>query len=519
MFLPSIGQRIIYIGDEARYALLARNMLVTGDWLVPRLDGEVHMEKSPLFMWAIAALSLPGGHVTELTATLPAALSGIAGVGATLLLGRRLFGSRAGLLAAFVLATTWGYYWHARLVLADMMVTCFVVAGAIGFWAGAGRGPSRRWPLALFWACIGLGFSAKGPVGLMPIIPFAAFLVVEHGWRGLRTLRPLMGAAIVALISAPWALAFALQGEESYVRSVLVEDFLGPRLRLWDRPSEVFFALGPIGVGFLPWTPFLPAAVRNGWGRAEHADVGRAFRFLGYWALAYIIVITLMPHKRDRYLLPVHPALALMVGWLWDRWATRAAPGALRDHAWVWGSLVAAMGIAVLLPLHPRPELAVLIPPALGQRLLLSGLLLAAGGVAVAAARAGRPLAVFATVCASTALVLAYETQVFVAGHNLAFDVKALSRRLVSQVGPRDQLVTYQFGELALEFYTGRTIREVGSARDLEAFLSTGRPLYVVVSERSWRGLRDATGREWTVVDRADLGGRLMLVVTPAVPG
>jgi hypothetical protein len=79
--------------------------------------------------------------------------------------------------------------------------------------------------------------------------------------------------------------------------------------------------------------------------------------------------------------------------------------------------------------------------------------------------------------------------------------------------------VTYQFGELALEFYTGRTIREVGSARDLEAFLSTGRPLYVVVSERSWRGLRDATGREWTVVDRADLGGRLMLVVTPAVPG
>src|SRR6059036_4322822 len=60
LFLPSIGERIISLEDEARYALKARNMLDTGDWLLPRVDGEVQMQKSPLFMWAIAALSLPG---------------------------------------------------------------------------------------------------------------------------------------------------------------------------------------------------------------------------------------------------------------------------------------------------------------------------------------------------------------------------------------------------------------------------------------------------------------------------
>ena len=70
LFLPGIGQRIIYIGDEARYAVLAQTMVETGDWLVPRIGGDVHMEKSPLFIWAIAALSLAGRRVTELTAVL-----------------------------------------------------------------------------------------------------------------------------------------------------------------------------------------------------------------------------------------------------------------------------------------------------------------------------------------------------------------------------------------------------------------------------------------------------------------
>src|SRR5439155_975130 len=177
LFLPGIGERILYGGDEARYALLARNMVETGDWLVPRIGSEVHLEKTPLFIWSIAALSLAGRDVTELTAVLPAAVSGIAGVGLTVLLGRRMFGLRAGVLGGFVLATTWGYFWHARMALADMMVTAFVVAGAAAFWTAVGRDDQRRLPMVLFWLCLGLALSAKGPVGLMPLLPCGAFLV------------------------------------------------------------------------------------------------------------------------------------------------------------------------------------------------------------------------------------------------------------------------------------------------------------------------------------------------------
>jgi len=205
-----------------------------------------------------------------------------------------------------------------------------------------------------------------------------------------------------------------------------------------------------------------------------------------------------------------------MVGWLWDQWITHAPPQTLRIYSWVWGGLAGALAAAVLLPLPVSPEIAALIPLVLWQKLLLVGLLLGAAVAVVMAARAGRSLAIFAVVCVSTMLVLAYETRVFVVGHNRAYGVKALSGRLISRVGPRDQLVTYQLGPLALEFYTGRTIRELQDHRSLAPLLAAGRPLYVIVHERSWPGLRDGSGRTWTVVDRQQFGNGWWLVTIPA---
>ena len=101
------------------------------------------MQKTPLFIWAIAALSVPGGQVTELTAVLPAALSGIAGVGMTMFLAGRMFGVRAAVLTGFILATSWGYLGLARVALADMMVTCWVVASVAAFWDAVAAGGPR----------------------------------------------------------------------------------------------------------------------------------------------------------------------------------------------------------------------------------------------------------------------------------------------------------------------------------------------------------------------------------------
>ncbi|HMH49075.1 MAG TPA: glycosyltransferase family 39 protein [Candidatus Acidoferrum sp.] len=518
LFLPGIGQRILYIGDEARYALLARTMVETGDWLVPRIGAEVHMEKSPLFIWTIAAFSLAGRRVTELTAVLPAALSGIAGVGATLVLGRRLFGSRAGLLSALVLATVWGYYWHARMALADIMVTCFAIGAAAAFATVVASGESRRGPMAICWACLGLGLSAKGPVGLMPLIPFAAFLVWEEGWRALAKLRPLMGALIVAAISAPWVLGFALASGESYVESVVLADYVGPRLRAWDRAGELFFAAGPIGVGFLPWVPFLPSALRQGWWRAQDAGLRRRFRFLLVWVLAYVIVITLLPHKRDRYLLATYPVLAIMVGWLWDRWAEPAVAQGLRLNAWIWAAVAVLIASLLLFPVRGRPELMALVPLALAGKLVVVGLFLAAAVLAVVAAHRGRALATFTAICVPMALLLAYEGRVYVRQHNRMFDVKSLAQRLAARATPADQLVTYRYQHLALQFYAGRPVERALTPEQVRTLASDGRAIYLVTDDRAWPVLANATARPWGVVDQATIGGRRLVVATTERP-
>jgi 4-amino-4-deoxy-L-arabinose transferase-like glycosyltransferase len=517
LYLPGIGQRILYLGDEARYAILARTMLETGDWQVPRIGDEVHMEKTPLFIWAIAALSLSGGKVTELTAVLPAALSGIAAVGMTMLLARRMFGLRTAILTGFILATTWGYFWLARMALADMMVTCCVVASAAAFWAAvADGGASRRLSMALFWVCAAVGLAAKGPAGLMPLLPFGAFLIAEDGWSGLRKLRPLMGLVIVAVISASWAVGFALQREASYVQTVLVGDFLLPRVPGWRHVLDLTFAVEPITVGFLPWTPLLPVAVRDGWWRADVDDgERRKFRFLVFWALAYVVVMTLLPHHRVRHLLPTFPALAVMVGWLWDRWAA-ARPASLQLYGWIWAALAAAMAVTILLPLPPWPEVAVLLPPMLSQKLALVGLLLAGALLVIAAARAGRTLAMFAAVCAPMALLLAFEAHVAVAGHNRVFDIRSLSERLAARAGALDELVTYRYHPLPIQFYSGRAITRVADPADLATRAAGGRRFYVVAEDFAWRDLVARTGQAWTVVDGADINGIRVVVGTPA---
>jgi 4-amino-4-deoxy-L-arabinose transferase-like glycosyltransferase len=514
LYLPGIGQRVLYIGDEARYALLARTMVETGDWLVPRIGPEVHLEKSPLFIWAIAALSLAGRKVTELTAVLPAALSGIAGVGATLILARRLFGLRAALLAAFALLATWGYFWHARMALADMMVTCFAVAAAAAFATVVATGESRALPMAVCWACLGLGLAAKGPVALLPLIPFAAFLLREDGWRGLAKLRPIMGVAIVALISAPWVLPFAFRSGVSYVDNVIVADFVGPRFRAWDSVGELFFAAGPIGVGFLPWTVFLPIVLVEGWRRAGDDHTRRAFRFLVLWVLAYVVIITLLPHKRDRYLLATYPILAVMVGWLWDRWATGVRPDSFRVHAWLWAATATILAALVLMPVRIRTELLALLPPTMAGRLVVSALFVVAAALAVAAARRHRPLAAFAAICAPMIVLLAYEGRVYVAGYNRLFDVKSFAHRIAGRTTAADRLVTYRYQDLALEFYTGRPVARAATPDQLRTFVGDGRSVYVIADDRGWGTVAEATGRSWGIVDQADVAGRKLIVGT-----
>jgi hypothetical protein len=184
----------------------------------------------------------------------------------------------------------------------------------------------------------------------------------------------------------------------------------------------------------------------------------------------------------------------------------------------MWGVLAAAIAVLVLVPIRARMEIMALLPATLLGKLVVVGLFLAAAVLAVVTAHRGRALATFTAICVPMALLLAYEGRVYVRQHNRMFDVKSLGQRLAARATPADQLATYRYQHLALQFYAGRPVERASTPEQVRALASDGRAIYLVADDRAWPLLASATARSWGVVDQATIGGRRLVVATTERP-
>src|SRR5436190_9032510 len=187
LVVPPIGQRLIVTSHEARFALIAGDMLERGVWFHAQVRETPYRHKPPLHPWTIAAGAWLRGAVTEGAARLPSALATIATVLGTFLLADRLFHRRAGLWAGLIVATSYGVFAHSQMVVPDMLMIAFGVFAGYGFWRAVTGAGSRR-ALVAFYALLGLGVFVKGPAGLLPLAVAIAWLTSEHGVSGLRKL-------------------------------------------------------------------------------------------------------------------------------------------------------------------------------------------------------------------------------------------------------------------------------------------------------------------------------------------
>src|SRR5512137_1780920 len=155
--------------DEGRYAEIPREMVVTGDWVTPRLNDLKYFEKPALQYWATAALYTVFG-VDEWVARLWPALAGVAALALTWFAGRRLFGPRVGLLSALLLGGTLHFVVFAHILTLDMTVTLFLTAAVLGFAVAQRDDASRRerdsWML-MAWAAMGGAVLGKGLIGIV----------------------------------------------------------------------------------------------------------------------------------------------------------------------------------------------------------------------------------------------------------------------------------------------------------------------------------------------------------------
>ncbi|MBI4860367.1 MAG: glycosyltransferase family 39 protein [Candidatus Riflebacteria bacterium] len=451
LMLPWLGERSLWVPDEGRYAEIAREMLETGDFVTPRLNYVRYFEKPPLVYWMTAASMKVFGQV-EWAARLPMALSGVATIVFTFLIGVEVAGATAGLLAALVLLASTGFFAVAQFVVLDMPLTGSITGGLYMVLLGLRVG--RPWPWLAASAFMGLATLCKGPIGL--VIPVMALFPLFLWARGRVTLArvPWLGAtALFSAVTVPWFVAIGMAHPE-FLNFFFVHEHLNRFLKPGhSRPGPIWYFVPVIVAGLFPWSCFLPALLRT------PPRLGfPAGPFLASWTLLPLAFFSISQSKLPPYVLPIFPALAVLLGCVLARMvASGSDRDGTRDVRWAVAGCVlaaavalAAVGLANRLSPEAYPDLVTIRQPFVVG---MSALALAMLGAA-ASFLWRRPRIAIALVTAISAGML-WGTGQLAMQYEHEKDVKVIAGEILRERKPDERVVVYGTleGSSALPFY------------------------------------------------------------------
>ena len=508
LYLPALGVEVLRHPLETKYALAARGMLRGGPLLVAHLFGELYPDKPPLYFWATAGLGwLRGGEIDETTARLPAVAAALVGLLLTARLGMDLFGARAGWTASLILATSGLYFWYARQGHPDQMLTTCILLAILALWRSLSLGPGRArmgWT-ATAYAAMALGVLTKGLLGLiLPLLATSLYLVLSGPLTAIpRRLRLGPGLAIFALVVLAWYGPAVVQNGRDYLYETLVHQHLVRYADSWVHRGPWYYYFGELTTGAFPWSLFVPGAVFLGWRARREPSTGFVAGASPVvlplaWLVSGFAFFSLSSSKRGAYLLPLYPALALLVGWLWDR-----ALAAERPTRWLTvplGLLTAVAGLlAVGLATVPRrlvPGRMVdtMVPDDPVERITVI-LLLLAGSLAVGILwRRGRRHAALGALVGVLALSLLAIAVVRAPQYEARYPARDLAAR-IRAAAPADTAILSLLGDydFMVAFYLDRPLAPLSGPDEALAARRPDGPRYVLVDD-SDRVVRAAAG-------------------------
>lgn len=521
-----LGMRNPWPPDEPRFALIARDMVATGEWFFPEVGAELYADKPPLFFWTIAAVF----WLTEslrLSFLLPSFLAALGTLALVYHLGRRWWDHRAGIYAAAILLTTVQFVVQAHAAQIDMMLCFFTTLGLYGMARHLRGGPSWGWYTA-GCAAMGAGVITKG-VGFLPLLVLIPWgYAVRKRWpeatriRSWKwTLGPLALLLVVGLWLAPMlATVEAARDPEltAYRDEILLKQTMDRYARSWDhlRPPW-YFVVNVIPILWLPLSLFLPWLFRRWRGAVQERDL-RILMLCG-WALAVVLFFSVSPGKRGVYILPALPALALAASpWLSEiwrvRWINRAAFAlgaiviAVLAGAAVYGSTADAARVARFSEeFRHTPRSALVVAAAIGTVWLVT-----------AGARCG--LVAFTAILATSWMIMGPVVAPILdpvrSGRALmtALDEKLTPEQTVGLVGWKEQFLLYLDDPVTVFGHRRFDVRQ--ELYDAVSWMEGGehRRLFVRDEARDecFAGRGEFVGRahreDWYLVSRAELDPR-----------
>ncbi|PTX98630.1 glycosyltransferase family 39 protein [Opitutus sp. ER46] len=519
LFFFRLGTSPLANPDEGRYAEIAREMVVSGDWVTPRLNGVNYFEKPPLVYWVTAVgLSLFGDG--EWVARVAPALFALGGVLLTYAATRRLYGRWPGIAAAVVLGTSLFYYIMGRSLFLDMSVSvlmsatlfCFILAVRTPVSAGWGGG-ARRWFFYGLYISAALATLTKGMIGFMVTgAVMFCWLLIFNQWRYLRPLYLPSGVALFLAVALPWHILAALRNETWVQRYIVYEHFERFLTPAASREGPPWYFIPIILVGLFPWVGFLWPAVRawfaGGWKRrAEHADRWFFVTWFGFIFLFFSVSSSKLPP----YILPVFPALAVIFGrWIGSRFE-RADDAPVRGGTWLFAAVAATLAVLVILAVT-QPKVADLAEElARGLRptafAAAATLLLGAGACVWLGLRRGARAAfgVVAATMLAFYLVLSFGNL----PDSIKPGTKALALIVKARAQPGDRVVHYHEFFHDFTFYADRVVDVVAFQGELQLNEDAGAQASGrFMDEATFRRLWDGPQRVFAVARRRDLDRR-----------
>ena len=337
-----LGARDLIEPDEGRYAEIPREMLASGDWITPRLDGFKYFEKPPLQYWLTAAgYALFGVNTT--TARLWPALLGFLGAALAGGLAWRMHGPAAGWPAFVVTLTSVLYTALGHILTLDMAVSVLLFAGVaclVLAQQARGRPASRRW-MWLGWAALAAATLSKGLIGIA--LPGAAVLLYslwQRDWALWRHLELPRGLLLLLALTAPWFIVVSLRHAEFAGFFFVREHIERYTTNIHQRGEPFWYFLPVLALGTLPWSgPVLSALARPGFSWRPAEGGFSAERFLWVYAAVVLVFFSLGDSKLLPYILPMFPALAVLASRNLAAGPTASAPFAALAQALAWAAL------------------------------------------------------------------------------------------------------------------------------------------------------------------------------------
>jgi 4-amino-4-deoxy-L-arabinose transferase-like glycosyltransferase len=484
VIFSNLGGAPLLDPDEPVYAETPKEMLISGDFISPRIYGDYWYDKPPMYYWLVAAAFKIFG-VSEFSARVPSACLAVLCAFAVYVSGRRLLGNGAALAGALILVTSVEYFYLAKAAVTDITLTLFLTIALLSF---------LEKKYYLFYIFAGLATLTKGPIGfLFPGAVVFLYLLLTRNFSQLKHMKIPAGMILFSLVALPWYVTmYQLHG------AAFIETFLGfhnvTRFMSPEHPEGVlwYYYIPVLIIGFFPWTPVL---VQSVWASLtkSRGDEKPVLLFLLIWAVFIFLFFTLSQTKLVSYILPMYPPLAMITGWYINGLWTTGRPVRL----WSWPialvtlSLILAGALFVASWYIPLPQNGVIAAAAL---------LLATAFAGAHCLWRRKTEWAFGVQVAGMVFFSAVLVTVILPAAAPYFSSKDVARQFLIHYDGRSEVYVIKFLHPGFAFYTDVYGHELETTEQLKAAVRQNGKAYFVVGQSEYNLLPEGERQRLTVV-------------------